>query len=71
MPKCNLCWYTTKAKKIMKQFKTVQQKELAKAINISPQLMNYRIKNVYLSDLEDWIRLLNVIGYEIVEKEGN
>lgn len=68
MPKARSSWYQLKANRIMRAFRTVHQKELAQAINVSPQLMNYRIKNVYFDEICDLVRMLDLVGYEIREK---
>lgn len=68
MPKSKLTWYKSKANRIIKVLKAEPQKELATAINESQQVISYRLKNVYPEFLEDMIRLLDVCGYEIVEK---
>lgn len=40
----------------------------AKRLGISPQLMGYRIKNMYPAQFTEFIKLLDLAGYEIREK---
>lgn len=70
MPKCKITWYKSKANQILKEIKKLSQKEIATEINESQQTISYRLKNVYPESLEDWIRILNLAGFEIVRK-GN
>lgn len=53
----------------MRDVKALKQKDIAIEINESQQVVSYRIKNLYTEQLDDWIRILNLAGYEIVEKE--
>lgn len=69
MPKSTLTWYKTKTKRIMRDVKALKQKDIAQEINESQQVISYRINNVYEKELVDWIRILNLAGYEIKEKE--
>ena len=69
MPKSTLTWYKTKSNRIMRDVRALKRQDIATEINESHQLISYRIKNVYPEQLEDWIRILNLAGYEIVEKE--
>lgn len=69
MPKSTLTWYKTKSRRIMRDVKALKQKRIAEEINESQQTISYRINNLYESQLNDWIRILNLAGYEIVEKE--
>lgn len=70
MPKSTLTWYKSKAKKLIREFRLTPQRELAATVNVSQQVMSYRLKNVYPKALEDLIRLLDISGYEIVEKDA-
>lgn len=69
MPKSTLTWYKTKSKRIVNELKLIKQKELASAINESQQTVSYRINHLYQEQLEDWLRLLDILGYEVKEKE--
>jgi len=68
MPKCSLTWYKSKSKRIMRDVKALKRQDIATEINESHQTISYRIKNVYPDQLDDWVRILNMAGYEIVEK---
>lgn len=69
MPKSNLTWYKTKRKRIMKDMALANQTALGHEINESQQTISYRIRNVYPEVLDDLIRILDVIGWEVKEKE--
>lgn len=69
MPKSTLTWYKSKAKRILNDIRCVKHTALATALNESPQVISYRLKNVYPEVFEDVIRLLDLAGYEIKEKE--
>lgn len=69
MPKSTLTWYKTKTKRIMRDVRALKQKDIAHEINESQQVISYRINNVYERELTDWIRILNLAGYEIRERE--
>lgn len=69
MPKCKLTWYKVKANKILKVVKRIPQAEIAAEINESQQTVSYRFKNIYPEFLEDWVRILDLAGLEIVRKE--
>lgn len=69
MPKSTLTWYKTKTKRIMRDVRALKQKDIANEINESQQTISYRINHVYEKELTDWIRILNLAGYEINEKE--
>lgn len=69
MPKSNLTWYKTKRKRIMKDMGLVSQTALGNEINESQQTISYRIHNVYPEVLDDLIRILDLIGWEVKEKE--
>lgn len=69
MPALKITWYKTKAARLIKMFRIVPQKDMATLLNISQQTYSYRLRNVYPGQLEDLIRMLDAIGYEITEKE--
>lgn len=69
MPKSTLTWYISKSNRIMKDFRLIKQREIATAINESQQTVSYRLNKVYPQVLPDIIRILDLAGYEIREKE--
>jgi len=71
MPKSTLTWYKTRAKRIMRDVRALKQKDIAREINESQQVISYRINNTYEKELNDWIRILELAGYEINEKGEN
>lgn len=68
MPKSTLTWYKSKAKRIMRDVKALKGKDIAEAINESQQVTSYRILHCYEKQLNDWILILDLAGYEITEK---
>lgn len=68
MSKCKLTWYKTKARLLVKLIKAEKQQNLANLINESQQTISYRISHQYQKQLEDWLRILDFIGYEVREK---
>lgn len=66
MPKVILTKESRMADRIIRSLP--QQKEVAKKLNISQQLVSYRIKNVYPTELVELIKLLDLAGYEVTEK---
>ena len=71
MPKSTLTWYKSKSNRILKDFRLLKQKDIAFEIGESQQTVSYRLRNVYPEVLPDLIRILNMAGYEIVEKGDN
>lgn len=69
MPKSTLTWYKSKSNRLLKDFRLLKQKDIAIAINESQQTVSYRIRKVYPIVLPDLIRILDLAGYEIKEKE--
>lgn len=69
MAASSITWYKPQAKKIMRGLKAVKQTEIAIELNESPQTIFYRIHNVYPKMFEDVVRLIDLAGFEIVEKE--
>lgn len=69
MPKSTLTWYKSRAKRIMRDVKALKRQDIATEIGESHQTISYRVKNVYAEQLEDWLRILKLAGYEIVESE--
>lgn len=70
MPKSKLTWYKSKTNRLLKDIRLIPQKKIAIEINESQQVVSYRIKKVYPQMLEDMVRILDMAGYEIIEKEG-
>lgn len=70
MPKCSLTWYKSKSNRLLKDFRLLKQKDIATTINESQQTVSYRLRKVYPEVLPDIIRILDMAGYEIKEKEG-
>lgn len=68
MSKSTLTWYKSRANRIMRDIKALKRQEIATELNESHQVISYRVKNVYQKQLEDWLRMLDKAGYEIVEK---
>lgn len=69
MPKSHLTWYISKTKEVMRAIRGLKQKDIADTICESPQVISYRLKNVYEKELEDFILILDLAGYEIKKKE--
>ena len=70
MSKCSLTWYKSRAKRIMRDVSSLGRQKVANEIGVSKQAISYRVvKDIYLKQLEDWLRILRMAGYEIVEKE--
>lgn len=69
MAKSKLTWYKSRANRIMRDVRALKRQTIADEINESHQVISYRIKNVYPGQLEDWIRILDLAGYEVMEKE--
>lgn len=69
MPKSTLTWYKSKARRIMRDIRALKGTDIAEAINQSQQVTSYRILHMYEKQLNDWILILDLAGYEIKEKE--
>lgn len=70
MPRANITWYASKVNRIMRDIRALKQKDIADTICESQQTVSYRVRNVYKTELEDFIQILDLAGYEIKEKEG-
>lgn len=70
MPRTRIAWYKNKSNSILNDFRLLKQKDIAFEINESQQTVSYRLKKVYPEVLPDLIRILDMAGYEIKEKEG-
>lgn len=70
MARSSLTWYKTKSNKLMKLLRAEKQQDVANLLNEkSRQVISYRMREVYPEQLEDWLRLLDLIGYEVKEKD--
>lgn len=69
MAKSNLNWFKSLSKRIMRDFLALPQKDICIAINAKQPTVSYRLHNVYPVILPDIIRILDLAGYEIVEKQ--
>lgn len=68
MPKCSLTWHKSKANRIMRDIKSLKQQDIADEIGESQQTVSYRIRKQYPNIMPDLIKVLNLAGYEIVQK---
>lgn len=73
MARSKLLWYETESKAILYDISKLNQTEIAHQINETRQTVNYRLKNVYPTVLNDLIRILKMAGYEIYkgDKDGH
>lgn len=62
-------WYQKQTRRIMLAIADVKQADIAHEINQSQQTVSYRINKVYPQVIEDLVRILELAGYEIKEKE--
>lgn len=70
MPKSTLTWYKTKSRRIMKDVKALKRKAIAEELGVTGQNVSQCIsRGTYEDELNKWIRILNLAGYEIREKE--
>lgn len=70
MSKCKLTWYKTKANKLMKLLRGEKQKDIMILLNLNNvQTVSHRMREVYPEQLEEWLQLLDMIGYEVREKD--
>lgn len=46
-----------------------KQTLVASELGVSPQKLNYRIKNVYPDEMAEFIKVIELAGYEIAERE--
>lgn len=53
----------------MRDIRALKGTDIAEAINQSQQVTSYRILHMYEKQLNDWILILDLAGYEIKEKE--
>lgn len=70
MPKSTLTWYISKSRKIMSNVSKMKRNDIAQEIGVTRQNVSKCIVNgTYEKELSKWIRILNLAGYEIKEKE--
>lgn len=69
MSKSTLTWYKSKAKRIVKDLRLVKQKTIATTINLDQSTISRQINGSWQKELEKWLRLLDLAGYEVIEKE--
>lgn len=67
---CSLTKHGTHVRRIMNAIRTVKQKDISNEIGRSQQDVSYRIRKVYPEILEEMITILEMAGYEVVEKGG-
>jgi len=70
MSKSTLTWYKSISRKLMRGLKSVKQVEIARELGETPQVICYRMKNCYPNMFDDVVRLIDMAGYEIREKEN-
>ena len=54
----------------MNAVKTLKQKDIAEEVGRSQQDVSYRIRKMYPQILDEMITILEMAGYEVVEKGG-
>lgn len=70
MPAINLTWYSKQVKRIMRDVKALNQKEIAEIEGVTRQAVSKKMVNAsYNESLVHWIQILDLAGYEIKEKE--
>ena len=69
MAKCSATWYKSKARRIIRELRGVKQKELVIELNSTQPTISYAINHYWQEELERWLRLLNLLGYEVIRKE--
>ena len=70
MPKSTLTAYKTKSTYFSKLLKAEPQRHISQTLNISQQMVSYNLKHQRFTEcFETTIRLLDMLGYEIKEKD--
>ena len=69
MSKTTLNPYLSKARKVVRNLKAIGQKEIASELCITQSTVSYGINKGYVPELEKALILLDLAGYEVVEKE--
>lgn len=67
---CSLTKHGTHVRRIMNAIRNVKQKDISEEIGRSQQDVSYRIRKVYPEILEEMITILEMAGYEVIEKGG-
>ena len=67
---CSLTKNGVLVRRIMNAVKTLKQKDIAKEVGLSQQDVSYRIRKMYPQILDEMITILEMAGYEVVEKGG-
>ena len=67
---CSLTKNGVLVRRIMNAVKTLKQKDIAKEVGRSQQDVSYRIRKMYPQILDEMITILEMAGYEVVEKGG-
>lgn len=68
MARCYLTKHGSEANHILKVIKGLKQKDIADELGQSRQVISYRMKNVYPKEIEEFITILDMAGYDIVER---
>lgn len=71
MSKTTLNPHLNKARKVIRNLKAINQREIATELRITQPAVSYGIKNGYLADIEKVLILLDLAGYEVKEKEND
>lgn len=66
----SLTKHGTHVRRIMNAIRNVKQKDISEEIGRSQQDVSYRIRKVYPEILEEMITILEMAGYEVIEKGG-
>ena len=67
---CSLTKNGVLVRRIMNAVKTLKQKDIAEEVGRSQQDVSYRIRKMYPQILDEMITILEMAGYEVVEKGG-
>lgn len=68
MARCYLTKNGRMVRHIMNAIKVLKQKDVADEIGRSQQDVSYRIRNVYPDMFDEMITVLDMAGYDIVER---
>ena len=70
MPAVNLTWYQPKVRRIMRDVRALERKQIAQVEGVTRQAVSKKLTNKkYDADLTNWIQILDLAGYEIKEKD--
>lgn len=67
---CSLTKNGVLVRRIMNAVKTLKQKDIAEEVGRSQQDVSYRIRKMYPQIFDEMITILEMAGYEVVEKGG-